>query len=307
MRIRSLAGERYVRGRAMWGYGMGATRARCAWKINACRSGCRGCEAKGARSRCPPCGVAGSGEGDEVLRRRVLYGISCRNDEAAAEAIPGTIDCPVRPWLDPFGGLLVVIDGGEGLRADAPEGPSERRRPCSGASGTSAKRENVVGYLQKGDRSFGEDGCDAPMTGPMPRRTRHWGLAGRARRPESVRRRESRRGPGGDPDLAPLGGLGRARRFLQDQELPRVRPCPHRGAPRQDRCLEELEPAPSVTCDRAPRHRTETATREGLSALAEASRRIAMRTEDRSDRKQDPTRSMIRGQRGRFEFQLTMA
>lgn len=85
------------------------------------------------------------------------------------------------------------------------------------------------------------------------------------------------------------------------------RPCPHRGAPRQDRCLEELEPAPSVACDRAPRHRTETATREGLSALAEASRRIAMRTEDRSDRRQDPTRSMIRGQRGRFEFQLTMA
>ena len=31
------------------------------------------------------------GEVDEVLLRRVLYGISCRNYEAAAEAIPGAI------------------------------------------------------------------------------------------------------------------------------------------------------------------------------------------------------------------------
>ena len=33
----------------------------------------------------------GTGEADEVLRRRVLYGISCRNYEAAARAIPGAI------------------------------------------------------------------------------------------------------------------------------------------------------------------------------------------------------------------------
>ena len=140
-------------------------------RLVACRSGCRGCEAKGARSRCPPCGVAGSGEGDEVLRRRVLYGISCLNDEAAAEAIPGAIDCPVRPWLHPSGACSLVIDGGEGLRADAPEDLRSAGGRAAGASGTSAKRENVVGYLQKGDRSFGENGCDAPMTGPMPRRT----------------------------------------------------------------------------------------------------------------------------------------
>lgn len=35
--------------------------------------------------------LRGSGEPDEVLFRRVLYGISCRNYEAAAEAIPGAI------------------------------------------------------------------------------------------------------------------------------------------------------------------------------------------------------------------------
>ena len=35
--------------------------------------------------------LRGSGETDEMLLRRVLYGISCRNYEAAAESIPGSI------------------------------------------------------------------------------------------------------------------------------------------------------------------------------------------------------------------------
>ena len=36
-------------------------------------------------------GAKGSGEVDEILLRRVLYGVSCRNYEAAAEAVPGAI------------------------------------------------------------------------------------------------------------------------------------------------------------------------------------------------------------------------
>ena len=36
-------------------------------------------------------GLHGTGAADEVLLRRVLYGISCRNYEAAARAIPGAI------------------------------------------------------------------------------------------------------------------------------------------------------------------------------------------------------------------------
>ena len=35
--------------------------------------------------------LSGRGEVDEGLLRRVLYGISCRNYEAAAEAVPGAI------------------------------------------------------------------------------------------------------------------------------------------------------------------------------------------------------------------------
>ena len=36
-------------------------------------------------------GVHGTGEVNDELLRRVLYGISCRNYEAAARAIPGAI------------------------------------------------------------------------------------------------------------------------------------------------------------------------------------------------------------------------
>jgi hypothetical protein len=36
-------------------------------------------------------GLSGRGEVDQVLVRRVLYGVSCRNYAAAAEEIPGAI------------------------------------------------------------------------------------------------------------------------------------------------------------------------------------------------------------------------
>jgi len=41
--------------------------------------------------------AAGSGEMDEVLMRRIVYGISCRNYEQAAAAIPVPSACRVRP------------------------------------------------------------------------------------------------------------------------------------------------------------------------------------------------------------------
>ena len=39
----------------------------------------------------PSAAVHGDRAVNDVLLKRVLYGISCRNDEAAAEAIPGAI------------------------------------------------------------------------------------------------------------------------------------------------------------------------------------------------------------------------
>jgi putative transposase len=170
----------------------------------------------------------GTGEADDALLRRVLYGISCRNYEAAAQAIPGAIglssstvsrqfvaasaaklrafqerdlsgedivvlfldgktfsedtmvvalgvtmsgekrflgfvetDTESEKVLTPFlrsllergldvsAGLLVVVDGGKGLRSAVNKALKGRAvvQRC-----TWHKRENVVGYLAKSDQ-----------------------------------------------------------------------------------------------------------------------------------------------------------
>ena len=64
--VRSLAGKRYARGGVCGGTAMGAPRARCAWAV----SGCRGYEAKQARSRCVPMRRCRARGGGEVLLRQ---------------------------------------------------------------------------------------------------------------------------------------------------------------------------------------------------------------------------------------------
>ena len=91
--VRALAGERYARkdagtvarrhGSNPGGVRLGGQRV----PINVPRVRGRGGEVP-LRSHAA---LAGSGDVDEALLRRVLYGISCRNYEAAAEAIPGAI------------------------------------------------------------------------------------------------------------------------------------------------------------------------------------------------------------------------
>ena len=72
---------------------MAATPGRSIWPARACRFACRGfAMSRGARFRCGRtrrCRV--SARFNDLRLKRVLYGISCRNDEAAAEAIPGAI------------------------------------------------------------------------------------------------------------------------------------------------------------------------------------------------------------------------
>lgn len=92
--VRALAGERYVRkdaGTAARRHGSNPGSVRLAGQRVPIRA---------PRVRRPDGGeiplrsyaaLAGPGEVDETLLRRVLYGISCRNYEAAAEAIPGAI------------------------------------------------------------------------------------------------------------------------------------------------------------------------------------------------------------------------
>ena len=72
---------------------MAATPGRSAWRASACRFACPGfAMSRGARCRCGRMRrCMGSARSMYLLLTRVLYGISCRNYEAAAEAIPGAI------------------------------------------------------------------------------------------------------------------------------------------------------------------------------------------------------------------------
>jgi len=113
--------------------------------------------------------LSGGGEVEEGLLRRVLYGISCRNYETAAEAIPGAIGLSSstvsRKFIQASAEKLrelqerdltgedvvaLVLDGGKGLRAAVRKAFRERAlvQRCQWH-----KRENVVSYLAKGEQA----------------------------------------------------------------------------------------------------------------------------------------------------------
>ena len=317
------------------------------------------------------------GQVTDVLLKRVLDGISCRNDEAAAESVPGAIglssstvsrsfiqasaatlrefqerdlsgedvvalfldgkafadstmvialgitisgekrflgfvetDTEAAQVLTPFlrslvargldasQGLLVILDGGKGLRSAVK--PVFRDRALVHRCQWH-KRENVVSYLPKSEqgdwrrrlqRAYNRPTYPGGPGGPRaaPRRVG---------RPEPVGRRQSGGGPGRDPDLAPTQRLCRAGTLVQDDQLSRVRQCAGRGTLRQGRPVEELEPAPAVAGDGARRHRTAPPQGRGLPPPSEASRSIAAGTADRKEDAEHEGRVMIRS-RGEF-------
>jgi putative transposase len=229
--VTALCGARHERqeGREGWRHGWNPGSVRIAGQ----RVGIRVPRVRGKGSEIPLQSyrefTAGSGEMDELLMRRIVYGISCRNYEQAAAAIPGAIglsrstvsrsfvrasaaqlkDFQERDLgseryvalfldgktfaddtmvialgvnedgvkrflgfvetgtenervlseflrslmdrgLDVSGGLLVVIDGGKGLRAAVRKAFGKRGvvQRC-----TWHKRENVVSYLPKEQQS----------------------------------------------------------------------------------------------------------------------------------------------------------
>ena len=91
--VTALCGSRHERteGRAGWRHGWNPGSVRMAGQ----RVGLRVPRVRGEHSEIPlQCYrefAAGSGEMDELLMRRIVYGISCRNYERAAESIPGAI------------------------------------------------------------------------------------------------------------------------------------------------------------------------------------------------------------------------
>jgi putative transposase len=91
--VRALCGARHERkaGRAGWRHGWNPGSVRIAGQ----RVGIRVPRVRGESSEIPLQSYSefsgGSGEMDELLMRRIVYGISCRNYEQAAETIPGAI------------------------------------------------------------------------------------------------------------------------------------------------------------------------------------------------------------------------
>ena len=294
------------------------------------------------------------GQVNDVLLKRVLYGISCRNYEAAAESVPGAIGLSsstvsrsfihasaatlrdfqerdlsgedvvalfldgkafadstmvvalgitvsgekrflgfvetdtenarvltpflrslVERGLDASHGLLVVLDGGKGLRSAVTHVFRDQAlvQRCQWH-----KRENVVSYLPTREQADWRRRLQRAYNRP----TYPEALAAletlcsrdalhRAGRPEPVGRSQSGGGPGRDRDPAPPRCLCCAGTLVQDDQLSRVHQCAGRGTLRQCRPLDELQPAPAVARDGARRHRTAPPEGGGLPPPSEAS------------------------------------
>ena len=277
--------------------------------------------------------LSGDREGNELLLKRVLYGISCRNYETAAESIPGVIglssstvsrgfieassaklrqfqerdlsgedvvalfldgktfadatmvvalgvtisgekrflgfvetDTENEKVLTPFlrslvergldisRGLLVILDGGKGLRSGVKKAFRGRAlvQRCQWH-----KRENVVSYLSKSEQAHWRRRLQRAYNRPTYEEAvaalqqLHGELEA-----EPVRSQQLGRGARGNPDASPARCVWCAGSFTEDDELSRIRQCPGRRTVRQGRSLEELEPATPLDGDLARGDRT---------------------------------------------------
>ena len=301
---------------------------------------------------------------NDVLLKRVLYGISCRNYEAAAEAIPGAIGLSgstvsrgfiqasaaqlrefqerdlsgedvvavvldgktfaeatmvialgmtmsgekrflgfvetdtenaqvltpflrslVERGLDVSQGVLVILDGGKGLRSAVRKAFRDRAlvHRCQWH-----KRENVVRYLAKREQASWRQRLQPPDV------HRGAGCArdapSRAGGPEPIRRRQSGGRAGRDPDAASPRAVRGAGPVAEDDELSRVHQCARRGTLCEGGSLAELEPTPPLAGNRAPGHRTTSAEGDGLPSPAHAPYRVEARTEDQHDDVEEESR-----------------
>ena len=310
----------------------------------------------------------GEGAVNDLLLKRVLYGISCRNDEAAAEAIPGAIGLSgstvsrgfieasaaklrelqerdlagedvvamvldgktfadatmvialgmtisgetrflgfvetdtenaqvltpflrslVERGLDVSQGVLVILDGGKGLRSAVRKAFRNRAlvQRCQWHT-----RENVVRYLAKREQASWRQRLQRAYNRPaydeaLPRAR---DAPSRAGGPKPICGRESGGRAGRDPDAASPRAVRGAGPVAEDDELSRVHQCARRRTLCEGRSLAELEPTPPLAGDRAPGHRTALAEGDGLPAPAHAPCRVEARTEDRHDDVEEASR-----------------
>ena len=111
------------------------------------------------------------------------------------------------------------------------------------------------------------------------------------------------RGDALNTHTSPARPVRAARQLVQDHELHRVGEHIDRGALRQDRLLEDFEPAASLAGDGAARHRTTVATGEGASPPSEPGGRAASRTQYQTTAEPDGRGRVIK-RWSRVDFQL---
>ena len=305
--------------------------------------------------------LRGEGAVNALLLKRVLYGISCRNYEAAAEAIPGAIGLSgstvsrsfieasaaklralrerdlaaedvvavvldgktfaeatmvialgitlsgekrflgfvetdtenervltlflrslVERGLDLSQGVLVILDGGKGLRSAVRKAFRHRAlvQRCQWH-----KRENVVSHLAKREqavwrqrlqRAYNRPEYDEALTALE---TLHGELDDRNQSAAG----SLTEGLDEDPDATSTRAVRGAGPIAEDDELSGVRQCARRGTLCEGRPLAELQPTPPLAGDRAPGYRAAPAEADGLPPPAPAPCRVEARAEDRHE------------------------
>ena len=305
---------------------------------------------------------------NDLLLKRVLYGISCRNDEAAAAAIPGAIGLSgstvsrgfiqvsaaklrelqerdlsgedvvavvldgktfaeatmvialgitmagekrflgfvetdtenekvlapflrslVERGLDVSQGVLVILDGGKGLRSAVRKAFRDRAlvQRCQWH-----KRENVVSYLAKTEQASWRQRLQRAYNRPeydearAALETLHRELEDRNQSAAPQLGGRLRR----DLDAASTRALRRSGPLAEDDELSGVRQCARRGTLREGRSLAKLASTSPLAGDRALGHRTAPAQGDGIPAPAHAPCRVEARTEDRHDDVEEESR-----------------
>ena len=300
---------------------------------------------------------------NDLLLTRVLYGISCRNDEAAAAAIPGAIGLSgstvsrgfiqasaaklrdlsgedvvavvldgktfaeatmvialgitmagdkrflgfvetdtenekvltpflrslVERGLDVSQGVLVILDGGKGLRSAVRKACRDRAlvHRCQWH-----KRENVVSYLAKTEQASWRQRLQRAYNRPEYDEARA-ALETLHRELEDRNQSAARSlAEGFDETLTAASprALRRAGPLAEDDELSGVRQCARRGTLREGRSLAQLASTSPLAGDRALGHRTAPAQGDGVPAPAHAPCRVEARTEDRHDDVEEESR-----------------
>ena len=195
----------------------------------------------------------------------------------------------VERGLDVSQGVLVILDGGKGLRSAVRKAFRDRAlvHRCQWH-----KRENVVSYLAKTEQASWHQRLQRAYNRPEYDEAR----AALETLHRELEDRNQSAGPqlGGrlrrDLDAASTRALRRSGPLAEDDELSGVRQCARRGTLREGRSLAKLASTSLLAGDRALGHRTAPAQGDGVPAPAHAPCRVEARTEDRHDDVEEESR-----------------